>query len=51
MAKLPHTSESVIHVAITVLNLDSWLRAILFLLLGRTSRSFAGALAKPRRQA
>lgn len=30
MAKLAHTSESVIHVAIVALNLDTWLRAVLF---------------------
>ena len=30
MAKLAHTSESVIHVAIVALNLDTWLRTILF---------------------
>ena len=29
MAKLSHTSETVIHIAITVLNLEKWLRAIL----------------------
>lgn len=30
MAKLAHTSESVIHVGLIVLNLDQWLRAVLF---------------------
>ena len=30
MAKLSHTSETVIHIAITVLNLEKWLRAILW---------------------
>ena len=30
MAKLSHTSESVIHVGIIVLNLDKWLKAVLF---------------------
>jgi len=30
MAKLAHTSESVIHVGLIVLNLDKWLRAVLF---------------------
>ena len=35
MAKLSHTAESVIHVGIVVLNLDSWLRAVLFWLVAR----------------
>ena len=33
MAKLPNTAESVIHVGIVVLNLDTWLRAVLFWLI------------------
>ncbi len=33
MAKLAKTSESVIHVGIVVLNLDTWLRAVIFGLL------------------
>lgn len=53
MAKLAHTSESVIHVGLIVLNLDKWLRAILFwlqstgwsslmLFLGASQRHAAG---------
>lgn len=38
MAKLAHTSESVIHVGLIVLNLDKWLREVLFWL----KTSFAG---------
>jgi len=40
MAKLARTSESVIHLGFIVLNLDQWLRAVLFWLLsgGRTPR-------------
>lgn len=34
MAKLAHTSESVIHVGIIVLNLDKWLRDVVLWLLG-----------------
>jgi len=30
MAKLAHTSESVIHIGFIVLNLDKWMRAVLF---------------------
>ena len=35
MAKLAHTSESVIHVALIVLNLDKWLAELLLCLLAR----------------
>lgn len=35
MAKLAHTSESVIHVGIVVMNLDQWLRQVLFWLFCR----------------
>ncbi|NOX99867.1 MAG: hypothetical protein GXP30_09085 [Verrucomicrobia bacterium] len=38
MAKLAHTSESVIYVGLIVLNLDKWLREVLFWL----KTSFAG---------
>lgn len=38
MAKLAHTSESVIHVGIVVLNLDKWLRETVFCLLIERSR-------------
>ena len=41
MAKLSHTSETVIHIGITLLNLEKWLRAILLRLFHRlTTRQF-----------
>ena len=45
MAKLAHTSESVIHVGIVVLNLDKWL-AELLLLLFQVLRELLCALRK-----
>ena len=37
MAKLAHIDESVIHVGIIVLNLDKWLRDVIFWLIMRGS--------------
>lgn len=45
MVKLSHTSESVIHIGIVVLNLDKWLRETIFWLLGR----WMGTLPAPLR--
>ncbi len=54
MAKLAHTSESVINIGLIVLNLDTWLREVLLALhqefqnfgswLGRVLRAFWGSL-------
>ena len=44
MAKLTHTSESVIHVGLIVLNLDKWLRGITFWL--KTSVAAAHAFIR-----
>lgn len=50
MAKLAHTSESVIHVGLIVLNLDQWLRAVLFWL-GTTGLDLLPGLLRARTKA
>lgn len=50
MAKLAHTSESVIHVGLIVLNLDTWLRAVLFWL-GTTGLDLLVGLLRARTKA
>lgn len=49
MAKLAHTSESVIHVGLIVLNLDQWLRAVLFWLQSTGGRSLMVLLGAGQR--
>ena len=49
MAKLARTSESVIHVAIVALNLDTWLRAVLFCLFRAAGVACTGLLLDLRR--
>ena len=46
MAKLSHTSESVIHVGLVVLNLQTWLRKTLICLYRRASQAFKNLFEK-----
>ena len=47
MAKLSHTSDSVIHIGITVLNLDKKLREVLFSLILRQTKRFLKYFIEP----
>lgn len=47
MAKLPHTSLSVINIGLIVLNLDTWLREVIFWLLQRWGRLGFGSREGP----